>query len=173
MLRLQRKKVNLLRDPRYPRNGWIGVDLDGTLSQTVSGPNPFRIGPPVPIMRQRVLHWVKSGRQVKIFTARAADKEQRKMIEHWCKCHGLPNLEITDRKDFRMVALWDDRAVGVITNLGIPVLPIRLAFWQRLRLCLSLIFRRDAAVALNRSQLRGHLRDSEDYGRMFIKDYEL
>lgn len=118
--------------PKYPRRGWIGVDLDGTLA--FSGPtlDPLGIGDPVPLMLRRVKHWVNTGRRVKIFTARAADPFQVRKIHLWCAQHGLPELPVTCEKDASMIALWDDRAVGVVTDLGIPLLPVRLGFWQRL-----------------------------------------
>jgi len=118
--------------PKYPRRGWIGVDLDGTLAFSGPTPDPLGIGAPVPLMLRRVKHWVKTGRHVKIFTARAADPFQVRNIQLWCVRHGLPELPVTCEKDASMIALWDDRAVGVVTDLGIPLLPVRLGFWQRL-----------------------------------------
>lgn len=120
-------------EPRYPRKGWIGVDLDGTLAEHARGQDYFTIGKPVPQMLRRVLHWLETGREVKIFTARAADAFQRAAVRLWLKENGLPDLEITDRKDFRMVALWDDRAVGVRRNLGTPVLSADSASKRRTR----------------------------------------
>ena len=56
-------------------------------------------------------------------TARAGREENILPIQNWLVRHGfvwedgLP-LEITDRKDFHMIQLWDDRAVEVIQNTG-------------------------------------------------------
>jgi hypothetical protein len=110
-----------LNNPRYPRRGWIGVDLDGTLAKSMPGLDPAEIGPVVPRMLQRVQHWISTGRTVKIFTARANNPCQILMIQEWCVRQGLPKLEVTDRKDHRMIAIWDDRAVQVLQNTGIPV----------------------------------------------------
>ena len=169
MLTIQNGNRNLLREPRYRRNGWIGVDLDGTLAECVSGQDPFTIGAPVPLMYQRVLYWVRTGRTVKIFTARAGDEKQRRLIEQWCKYHGLPKLEITDRKDFGMLALWDDRAVGVVPNMGIPILAQRLSFWQRLRLSLAVFFRGNAKVASDQDQLLDHISAAVEHSRMLLE----
>jgi hypothetical protein len=169
MLDIQAVDEKLQREPRYPKDGWIGVDLDVTLAKCVSGANPFTIGPPVRLMHKRVRHWIRTGRKVKIFTARAGDEEQRRLVEQWCKKHGLADLEITDRKDFGMLALWDDRAVGVVSNLGIPILAKRLTSWQRLRLSLSVFFCGDVTVAINQAQLREHVGAAVDYSGKLLE----
>ncbi len=166
---IQIENETLLQEPRYPRKGWIGVDLDGTLAKCESNPDPHTIGPPVPLMHQRVRYWLRTGREVKIFTARASDEQQRMLVEQWCKKYGLENLEITDRKDFRMVVLWDDRAVGVVTNMGIPILPNRLTLWQRLRLTLSILFHGHATVTINKAQLRGHTDEVVNFSRELVE----
>ena len=45
--------------------GWIGVDLDGTLS-THDGWGDGSIGEPVPAMVQRVREWLAEGREVRM-----------------------------------------------------------------------------------------------------------
>lgn len=109
-----------VRYPRYRRRGWIGVDLDGTLARLEKGRH---IGRPVAPMMARVKYWIGSGREVRIFTSRADDPLEVARIKDWLAQHGLPDLEVTNKKDNRMVALWDDRAVKVIENQGIPVFP--------------------------------------------------
>jgi len=101
-------------------DGWIGVDLDGTLAE-YHGWGDGKIGRPIPIMLNRVKEWLANGNTVKIFTARATDGDQTSIIHEWLKENGLPILEITATKDFRMIELWDDRCVQVIPNTGIPV----------------------------------------------------
>ena len=96
--------------------GWIGVDFDGTLSEYHGWQGVGRYGPPVPAMLDRVRVWLASGVTVKIVTARAVGEAQH--VQAWLEKHGLPGLEITVRKDFGMVELWDDRAVQVIPNTG-------------------------------------------------------
>lgn len=155
------------RYPRYRRRGWIGVDLDGTLAHSGPTQDPLGIGEPVPLMLMRVQHWLRTGRTVKIFTARANDPVELCKIHTWCSRHGLPALPVTNTKDSSMLALWDDRAVGVVSNLGIPLLPAKLGFWQRLRIALRILFgsasgMRAAGVPVTENSppvVRDHLRD--------------
>lgn len=118
---------------------WIGVDLDGTLAEYKSGQysvmGAHYIGAPVPSMLRRVKRWRDEGKTVKIFTARVdggralppdspalleyRDTERmRRCIEAWCVEHIGEALPITNIKDYGMVELWDDRAVGVERNTG-------------------------------------------------------
>lgn len=46
---------------------------------------------------------------------------QRALIVAWCEAHLGKKLPVTDRKDFRMWELWDDRAVQVVHNTGVRV----------------------------------------------------
>ena len=71
---------------------------------------------------ERVKFWLKNGLQVKIFTARAADPDAILPIKLWLAKHGLPELEITNVKDFDMIEYWDDRAIQVVRNTGRPFL---------------------------------------------------
>jgi FMN phosphatase YigB (HAD superfamily) len=98
-------------------SGWIGVDLDGTLAH-YEGWNNGSIGEPIPAMMERVQKWLRDGKEVRIFTARASDPTQKQYVEHWLHDNGLSGLEVTNVKDFRMIELWDDRAVQVIPNTG-------------------------------------------------------
>lgn len=107
---------------RYNGSAWIGVDLDGTLAREAANPeDPDQIGEPVEPMMQRVRQWIAQGKTVKIFTARASVPRQIELVKQWLKSHNLPDLEVTNAKDFLMVELWDDRAVQVGTNSGQPV----------------------------------------------------
>ena len=98
--------------------GWIGMDLDGTLAyaDTLSGTS--KIGPPVPRMVELLSELMREGYRIKIFTARATDSQQIGMILKWLKDNGLPEMEVTNMKDFEMICLYDDRAIQVITNTG-------------------------------------------------------
>jgi hypothetical protein len=107
-----------LRDSQSP---WIGVDLDGTLAKEEESLEPDQIGAPVEAMAKRVKEWVEEGKTVKIFTARAASPRQVVNVRAWLKRNGLPDLEITNIKDYRMIQLWDDRCVRVATNVGEPM----------------------------------------------------
>jgi hypothetical protein len=97
--------------------GWIGVDLDGTLAH-YSGWAGGSIGKPIPAMLARVKGWLAEGREVKIFTARAAVPELIPPIKAWCLEHVGAELEVTCMKDFGMITLYDDRAVQVEMNTG-------------------------------------------------------
>jgi hypothetical protein len=107
---------------RYNGSPWIGVDLDGTLAHEIGEPQDAdQIGEPVEPMMRRVRQWIADGKTVKIFTARASVPRQIDLVKQWLKQHNLPDLEVTNAKDFLMVELWDDRAVRVETNSGQPV----------------------------------------------------
>lgn len=99
-------------------DGWIGVDLDGTLAYYDGWKGPDHIGDPLPEMVKRVTHWLSQGVEVRIFTARASVPEQVPPIQAWCLRHIGLVLPVTNVKDFGMVELWDDRAVRVIPNTG-------------------------------------------------------
>lgn len=98
--------------------GWIGVDLDGTLAHYDSWNGVNRVGDPIIRMLDRVKLWLKEGREVRIFTARASMPGHEKPIQEWLTKHGIGGLRITNVKDFDMTELWDDRAVQVIPNTG-------------------------------------------------------
>ncbi len=104
-------------------DGWIGVDLDGTLAHYDEWSGPDHIGDPIEGMEVRVRAWIAVGRRVKIMTARADREENILPIQNWLVRNkfvwedGTP-LEITNKKDFQMIQLWDDRAVQVIPNTG-------------------------------------------------------
>jgi hypothetical protein len=100
--------------------GWIGVDLDGTLAYYDEWKGPEHIGPPIPIMVDRVRLWLSEGSEVKIFTARCSDRPTLSVpaIKAWCLTHIGVELEVTNIKDFKMKELWDDRAIRVETNTG-------------------------------------------------------
>ncbi len=111
--------------------GWIGVDLDGTLAHYEGWQGVDNIGAPIMPMVERVKSWLASGKTVKIFTARmhghgmpligGGVEDVRTPIEEWCRKHIGQVLEITNKKDFGMIELWDDRCIQVESNTGIPV----------------------------------------------------
>ena len=102
---------------------WIGVDLDGTLARYDGWRGLDHVGRPVPVMLARVRHWLEEGYTVKILTARAGEGNAGILpVKKWLAENGLPDLEVTDRKDFAMIELWDDRAVQVVANTGKPFL---------------------------------------------------
>lgn len=96
--------------------GYIAVDFDGTLAKW-DGWNK-ELGEPVPLMLERLKTWLKEGKEVRIFTARAEIPEEVPPIEAWCEKHLGQKLRVTNVKDLSMIELWDDRAIGVEMNTG-------------------------------------------------------
>ena len=99
--------------------GWIGVDFDATLAHYE--PGNFKagvLGEPILPMLERVKRWLRKGVKVKIVTARATDPAQVQLISDWCLQYLKQRLEVTDRKDSRMICLYDDRCRQVISNTG-------------------------------------------------------
>lgn len=105
---------------------WIGVDLDKTLAHYDTWKGPGHIGYPLENMKHRVSRWLDEGKNVAIFTARLTDSSQvdefMETLVPWMEEHLGCVLPVTNVKDYNMVELWDDRAVQVIANTGIPVI---------------------------------------------------
>ncbi len=97
---------------------WTGVDLDGTLACHNSSSSMDKIGKPVPAMMELVKKMISHGIRVKIFTARAQDPEQLPIIRKWLKDNDLPELEITNIKDYYTQKIYDDRCIQVERNTG-------------------------------------------------------
>jgi hypothetical protein len=127
--------------------GWVGVDLDGTLAVY---PHSFpEIGPPIPKMVDRVKQWLADGEDVRIFTARVAivptlrsdygvaddafASDQIEKIRIWSVEHFGVELPVTATKDFKMVRLYDDRCVQMVTNTGESVEEQYDALLQQIR----------------------------------------
>ncbi len=99
--------------------GWIGVDFDATLAHYT--PGDFKkgvLGEPILPMLERVKRWLRRGETVKIVTARAEDPVQAQAIVEWCIKYLKQPLQVTSRKDSRMICLYDDRCRQVIPNTG-------------------------------------------------------
>lgn len=106
--------------------GWIAVDLDSTIAFYPTGKDITHIGPPIEPMCARVRGWLEAGVTVKIMTARAGLREEdpdtwQKFWVNWViwstREFGTV-LQVTDRKDFSMIELYDDRAVSIESNTG-------------------------------------------------------
>lgn len=97
---------------------WIGVDLDGTLAYYDESSSIEKVGEPIPAMLALVKKMINNEIRVKIFTARATDPEQLPIIRKWMKNNDLPELEITNIKDYYMLKLYDDRCIQVEKNTG-------------------------------------------------------
>lgn len=111
---------------------WIGVDFDGTLATDRFGrTDPYELGQPISEMVNRVKGWLASGYAVKLMTARMCDfshstlqfrdvELMKSRLQSWCALYIGTVLECTNVKDGLMEVLWDDRAVRVIRDTGMP-----------------------------------------------------
>lgn len=111
----------------WSKRGWIAVDLDHTLAKYKSGDaGKGMIGAPVPVMVERVKQWIRDGFEVRIMTARWGDTANqipfKAAVDKWLADQDIPPLVVTDRKDYDMVELWDDRAVRVERDTGRRIL---------------------------------------------------
>lgn len=109
---------------RHKPRGWTGVDLDGTLAKHASGESVDSIGEPIAPMVERVKKLLAEGREVRIVTARVSVRgtesaKQYSMIAEWCVEHLGQALKVQAHKDYAMLQLYDDRAIGVVTNQGV------------------------------------------------------
>lgn len=104
------------------KTGWYGVDLDGTLAHYDGWVSHDHIGHPIQPMVDLVKEWLAEGKEVRIFTARMSNHslflDCLSPINRWCDEHIGQTLEVTNVKDTRMLELWDDRAIQVVTNTG-------------------------------------------------------
>ena len=114
---------------RPAHDGWIGVDLDGTLAVYDEWRGCNHVGAPIEPMVSRVRQWIAEGRNVRILTARVSYPEnnaarQREAaqamlaIQSWCDIYLGKAIPVTCRKDYAMIELWDDRAIQVEKNTG-------------------------------------------------------
>lgn len=103
--------------------GYILVDLDHTLA-TYKADQGMTIGEPIHPMTERVRRWLKMGKDVRIFTARASRNNgmgaqgELDDIRGWCMKHVGKELPIQCYKDFDCEAIWDNLAVSVESNVG-------------------------------------------------------
>jgi hypothetical protein len=104
--------------------GVILVDFDRTLATYDTWETTgIKLGAPIPAMVERVKRWRLAGYEVRIFTARAAGANPRReddirAIMDWCETVFGARLHVTAEKDFKTVAIWDDRAISVEPNTG-------------------------------------------------------
>lgn len=103
--------------------GWIGIDLDGTLAEYDEWKGPGHIGAPIRPMVDFVRGLLLLEWEVRLVTARAGltGNDLGQFIRAWRKWslqHLGVYLEVTDRKDFKMFQIYDDRAVTVEHNTG-------------------------------------------------------
>lgn len=108
--------------------GWIGVDLDGTLAEYLGWQGMGHIGEPIAPMVERVKAWLAEGKDVRIFTARVCSSQSQEDLDvflreytRWCFQVFGRQLPVTSEKDWKMIKLWDDRCVQIMPNIGIMV----------------------------------------------------
>ena len=111
--------------PLKTKGPWVGFDLDGTLAEHGKYQGPDHIGTMIQKMKDILIEWLKQGYRVKIMTARMGHAElrdeARTIIQDWLEVNGLPRLEVTCKKDYKMIRLYDDRAIQVIPNTGVTL----------------------------------------------------
>lgn len=123
------------RDPKDAAPGaWIGVDFDGTLAHYDGWRGMATVGAPIPAMVERVKAALARGWIVKIVTARVCAGQTdddlalaHRVLDAWCEEVFGHRLTLTAEKDFKMIELWDDRCVQVITNTGQPAVERAIA----------------------------------------------
>ena len=101
-------------EDREQGDGWIGVDLDGTLAHYDEYRGDAHVGEPIEPMVRQVRRWLREGRDVRLFTAR----KPHPAIRRWMVEHLGALLPITNVKDPSMQLLIDDRAGVVVRNTG-------------------------------------------------------
>jgi hypothetical protein len=106
----------------------IAVDLDRVLAYyDPESDIDNTIGDPIDKMVDRVRDWLKQGKKVKIFTARASQADQVDLIQQWLKDNNLPDLDITNIKLPEFEEFWDDKAKQVVFNTGLLAIDIEEA----------------------------------------------
>ena len=104
-------------------NGWIGVDLDGTLAYYDQWRGALHIGEPIPLMLERVKRWLDEGKDVRIFTARVNREGIALATASWCGharrngCRRVHSTMVCEAcrsraSDYLLQGLWNDRAMG-------------------------------------------------------------
>lgn len=106
-------------NPRDRGFGWVGIDFDGTLAHSDKQHGPEKLGEPIDSMVRKVRRMLREGRDVRLFTARK--QESYPALRRWMQEHLGEILQITNTKDHKMQALYDDRAVTVPRNSGEPL----------------------------------------------------
>lgn len=96
----------------------VAVDLDGTLAFHDRWRGKDHVGEPIPEMLERVKGWLKDGKKVSIFTARADKAENIPAIRAWLRKHLGQELPVTNVKRKEFSKFYDDRAEKVERNTG-------------------------------------------------------
>jgi len=115
--------ANPLRDNNInDKNKCYYVNLDGCLAIYDRWDCIDNIGEPVESMKAWVLHWLKEGIKIKIFTARAHNLNAIPYIKKWLFLNGFPlDLEITNIKGTDCDMIFDNNAREVLNNQGVII----------------------------------------------------
>lgn len=98
------------------KQGWIGVDFDGTLAKYDGWKGCDHSGEPIKPVVNLIQKLLNRGFEVRIFTARVGPvypdqvEANSRTIEAFCVKHFGKSLRITHEKDQNMLLLIDDRA---------------------------------------------------------------
>lgn len=103
-------------NPREHGEGWYGVDFDGTLAYYDHYRGDDHTGAPIEPMVKWVRKMLREGKDVRLFTAR----KPHPALRRWMQEHLGEVLPITNVKDHKMQALYDDRAITILRNKGEP-----------------------------------------------------
>ncbi len=90
---------------------WVAFDFDGTLAKE------FTFEPVAPMV-ERLRTYLKNGTECRILTARGNDSTGINLVKTWLREQNLPDLQVTSKKDYQMIVLYDDRARQVIQDTG-------------------------------------------------------
>jgi hypothetical protein len=116
--------------PKKQEKHHVACDLDGTLAHYDGWKGIEHIGSPIPAVLARVKGLLEAGHQVSIYTSRVAGdwpehikdlEATRRHIERWCYEHIGRILPITAVKHGWFTEFWDDKALGIRENQGMPV----------------------------------------------------
>jgi hypothetical protein len=128
---MSRWPIDKEMNPNFNNQGWVGVDLDGTLAHYTEWKGIDQIGPPIPRTLNLVRALLDKGIKVKIFTARVGPQRGGaqeavhavQAIRAWCMRHLGQELAITNEKDLSMIWMIDDRCSQVVRNSGLILAP--------------------------------------------------
>ena len=108
-------------------SGWYGFDLDGTISHYDGWKGLDHIGEPLGADKPRsafsqAQKMIAAGKDVRIFTARVSEgRSAIPPIQAWCQKHFGKVIPVTNEKDLDCLAIYDDKAVQIEMNTGMPV----------------------------------------------------
>lgn len=106
---------------------WIGFDFDGSLACHRDDAKPDGKDT---ILLDLLLGYRKDNKTVKILTARP--QSEWGVIREFFESRNIEVPEITNSKDPYMSVLYDDRAIGIVRNMGISH---EFLFWQISQFC--------------------------------------